>query len=114
MDSNTYSKQIKNYLTSQFNLPEEQIDAMLPDFKKTLSSHLRQLHEAQSSGSLQQLEKAAHTIKGALWNLGLTECAEIAVKLEQFAADDDKSIDYPTLVDTISTIVNEIVNEEND
>jgi HPt (histidine-containing phosphotransfer) domain-containing protein len=70
-------ERIKDYLKHQFNLPSEQIDTMIPDFMSSLADHLAHLESMLHHGDARQLGKAGHTIKGALLNLGLHDCAEM-------------------------------------
>lgn len=74
---------IKTYLLNQFNLPAEQIDGMIPGFISSLADHLAKLEEAFHSGDLERLGKVGHTIKGALLNLGLHDCADLAYEIEK-------------------------------
>ncbi len=76
-------QKIRNYLKMQFDLPLEQIDSMIPDFINTLADHFLHLEAALNQGDDRQLGKAGHTIKGALLNLGLHDCAEIAYQIEK-------------------------------
>jgi HPt (histidine-containing phosphotransfer) domain-containing protein len=76
-------ERIKNYLLNQFNLPAEQIDTMIPGFITSLADHLAKLEEAFLARDLERLGKAGHTIKGALLNLGLHECADLAYEIEK-------------------------------
>lgn len=111
MESITFSNQIKLYLSQRFSLPEEQIELMLPEFKKTLSSHMENLEKVSRQDRLDDLQKAAHTIKGAFLNLGLSDCAELAKKIEGGAAGKDKSINYSALIDNMGDVVADIVND---
>ncbi len=106
-----FSARIKNYLAEQFNLPEEQVETMLPEFKKTLRDHLAHLEEVHKQDNLANLAKAAHTIKGAFLNLGLRDCADLAMKIEDKANQGDRHTDYPELISSIGSIVKEIVEE---
>lgn len=111
MESLNFSDRIKIYLSNQFNLPEEQVVSMLPEFKKTLSGHMMNIEKVFQTSDLSNLEKAAHTIKGAFLNLGLIDCAEIAMKIESSAAEKDPSVDYSSLIISMGKIVKEIVSE---
>lgn len=94
----SFSQRIKEYLGKQFNLPEDQVESMLPEFRRTLMVHLENLKTAQGSDDLKFLQVAAHTMKGALLNLGLNDCAELARQIETGAADRDTTLDYAQLV----------------
>jgi HPt (histidine-containing phosphotransfer) domain-containing protein len=74
---------IREHLATHFNLSFEQVDALLPSFIDTLGKHMRALEEALGSKDPLLLGKAAHTIKGAFMNLGMDECAHLALKLEE-------------------------------
>lgn len=74
---------IRNHLASQFNLPLEQIDALLPSFITTLGKHLSSLEQALAAEDPLLIGKAGHTIKGAFLNLGMGECARIALSIEE-------------------------------
>ncbi len=101
MTSQKTLAEIKKYLETQFHLPGEQIDSMLPDFMATLKEHLHTLETALEGGNLTCLAKAGHTIKGALLNLGLSECAEIALTIEERGKEGDNSINFNSLVDEL-------------
>lgn len=89
---------IKDYLKMQFNLPSEQIEEMLPDFINTLEEHLVNLEAVLHTGDVKELGKVGHTIKGALINLGLHDCAEIAYSIEKRGKAGDQTTDYEGLV----------------
>lgn len=111
MNPEKYIEQIKTYLGERFNLPEDQVVVMLPDFINTLSSHMEKLEESLEEDNLDSLAKASHTIKGALLSLGLSQCAEIALQIEQGARRADDSLNYSGCVANLRQIVNDIVNE---
>jgi HPt (histidine-containing phosphotransfer) domain-containing protein len=98
MEVSPGQERIKDYLMLQFKLSGDQVDTMIPDFIDSLTDHLAHLESVLAHGDLSQLGKAAHTIKGALLNLGLHECAEIAYSIEQGAKDGDLRADYTDLV----------------
>ena len=98
MTSRQYIDQIKSYLSRQFSLGEDQVSEMLPSFILTLSAHMTNLEKALARGDLEVLGKSGHTIKGALLNLGLTDCAKIALQIEQRCKEGDLTTDYVRLV----------------
>jgi len=106
-----FKTRIKEYLGCQFNLPEEQVELMLPQFKETLSGHMENLERVHQQEGLDDLARAAHTIKGAFLNLGLADCAELAKQIEGGAATEDTTLDYETLITDMGAIVDDIVNE---
>ncbi len=107
-----FSARIKEYLGHQFNLPEDQVERMLPEFKRTLSGHMENLERVYHQQCLDDLAKAAHTIKGAFLNLGLTDCAALAMKIEEGAIHKDESMDYGALITDMGVIVDNIINEQ--
>jgi len=98
MNQNPYREEIKQYLINQFGLPPEQIDSMLPELIGTLVDHIKKLETVVEIGEPEQLGKAGHTIKGALLNLGLTDCAEIAHSIETAGKGGVSDVDYQELV----------------
>ena len=111
MDTRGFDRRIKHHLARQFNLPEEQVETMLPEFKKTLSQHMENLARVQSEEELPALARAAHTIKGAFLNLGLEDCAQLALQIEGGATREDMSMDYAALIDDMEALVESIVRQ---
>ena len=74
---------IRNHLAAQFNLPLEQIDSLMPSFIATLGKHMHGLEQALAEEDAQRIGKAGHTIKGAFLNLGMGECAKVAMDIEE-------------------------------
>lgn len=103
VDQNEHVQQIKDYLSKRFQLPEEQVADMIPAFIKTLEEHLVNLENALQGKSLLELGKSAHTIKGALLNLGLHDCAEVALKIEKNGKAEDQRADYHGMVEKIKS-----------
>jgi len=98
---NPFQEEIKDYLVHHFNLPDEQIRSMLPDLIDTLSDHLDTLEAELKQGDLERLGKAGHTIKGALLNLGLKECADIAYSIETNGKGGNTGVNYELLVESL-------------
>ncbi len=92
---------IKSYLSEQFHLPAEQIETMLPSFIMTLSGHMQSLEEALEENNPLLLGKIGHTIKGAFLNLGLEDCAQIALHIEERGKADDHTTNYKQLVEDL-------------
>lgn len=110
MTSQQYIDQIKSYLFKQFSLSEEQVSEMLPSFISTLSGHMMNLEKALINGNLEVLGKSGHTIKGAFLNLGLADCADIALQIERRGKEGDLSADYAQLVANLREKVDAIIN----
>lgn len=88
------TRQVKDHLQEQFGLSYEQVEDLLPLFLKTLGGYLVDLETAVAAKDLQLLTQNAHTIKGALLNLGLTDSAEQAKVIELLARTGNESTDY--------------------
>ena len=110
MTSQQYINQIKSYLFNQFSLSEEQVSEMLPSFITTLSGHMTNLEKAFANGNLEVLGKSGHTIKGAFLNLGLADCAEIALQIERQGKEGDLSTDYARLVADLRKKIDVIID----
>ena len=91
-------EQVCKYLCSQFSLPVEQVNALLPGFIATLASHMVNVENALVAGELKALGKTAHTMKGALLNLGMTDGAELAQQIETHGKAGDHTVNYAVLV----------------
>jgi HPt (histidine-containing phosphotransfer) domain-containing protein len=79
-------QRIRAYLAATFHFSDDQIAQMLPSFVDTLRGHLAAVDQA-IAGDDGQLAKAAHTLKGALLNLGLEAEVAIALELEERGTD---------------------------
>ena len=110
MTSHQYRDQIKSYLFRQFNLGEEQVSEMLPSFILTPSGHMTNLEKAFADGNLEALAKSGHTIKGAFLNLGLTDCAEIALQIERRGKEGSQATDYARLVADLREKIDVIID----
>ncbi len=101
---------IKTHLADQFGLPDRQIESMIPIFIDTLRDHLAALESAAAAGGCEQIGRSAHTIKGALLNLGLSECAETAAVIERDAKAASTRSDYRNLVAAIRAALEPLLN----
>lgn len=91
-------EKIRAHLQEQFGLSMEQIDDLLPLFLKTLNGYLAEVEAALTSADLKLLCRRAHTMKGALLNLGLHDGAELAKEIESKTRTGDKNHDYVLMV----------------
>lgn len=94
-------EEIKEHLESQFHLPGEQVEAMLPGFIDALSSHLENLDHASEVADFALIGKGGHKIKGACLNLGIQKGAEIALEIEQKGKAGDSTADFKALVNKL-------------
>lgn len=97
----------------QFGFPEQQLEAMIPVFIKTLYEHQVELEKAVTSGNLEHIGRAAHTIKGALLNLGLSDCARTAFSIERDAKAALTHTDYQALVENLKSGFKDLFDESN-
>ena len=114
MVSNNISKQqrldqIRSHLSGKFQLPTEQIDQMLPEFIKVLASHMDNLQEAEATDDLVLLGRSAHTMKGALLNLGLEDCVELAKEIEVQGKALNSDMDYTQMVARLRAQLGELI-----
>ena len=100
---------IKSYLADQFNLPAEQIEMLMPSFIATLGTHMQSLEEALAADNLASLGEIGHTIKGAFLNLGLDDCADIALQIEKGGKAGDTTINYSQLVEELRRMLQPIL-----
>lgn len=104
--------QIRQYLCAQFQLSPEQVQEMLPGFIGILSSHMANMEQALDQNDLIALGKAGHTMKGALLNLGLDDCARLARHIEERGKAGDLCIDYAALVADLRKQINPLINSD--
>ncbi len=97
MQNSRKTDSIRRYIKSQFDLPDDQIESMIPLFLATLAEHLTTLDQACAANDPAKLGQVAHTIKGALLNLGLHQAAEIARAIEEHGKAADDTADYQAL-----------------
>ena len=89
-----YKHQIRDHLARAYMLSDDKIDIFLPNFLTTLQTHLDNLQRPVEAENLEELSRAAHTLKGALLNLGLKELADVAYQMELQSKAGDRSSDY--------------------
>ncbi len=76
-------------LAENLGLNEEEYQELIELFIETGMSDLDKLQSGINHGNAEEAMEAAHSIKGASGNLGLTEIYEIAKEAEQKARDGD-------------------------
>ena len=72
-------------LAENLGLEEEEFLELIELFVETSMSDLKDLQSATESGHAENAAKAAHSIKGAAANLGLSEISEVAREIEENA-----------------------------
>lgn len=82
---------------------------MLPSFISTLAGHMEKLGDAVNGKDPLLVGKAGHTLKGALLNLGLLECADIAMEMEQNGKRGNTEFDYESHFNNLKDQIGEII-----
>lgn len=111
MSKQEYIEMIEQCLHDKFHLSAEQVQEMLPNFLTALTTHLQNVDVALESGDLTELGRAGHTIKGALLNLGLNDCADIAKIIELNSKACDADTDFKGLVQELHKSLEPLVSE---
>jgi len=96
---------VRRYLVEQFELTNDQIEGMLPVFIDTLHGHMKELEKLAVADDIPGMNKMAHTLKGALLNLGLKDLADTALKLEKFDPEKESLKKCNDMVDDLSNQV---------
>ena len=85
-----YRLQAHAHLKRELGMDDEQITAILKTLSSPLKATLRSVDEAHQQQDLKAIAETAHSLKGALLNLGLDELAELAKTIERSAATGEK------------------------
>ncbi len=101
---------IKAHLAEQFALPAEQIEMLMPSFIATLQSHMQNLQKALEADNPLAIGEIGHTIKGAFLNLGLDDCAAIALHLEQRGKAGDRLANYQQSFEKLRDALHPIID----
>lgn len=88
---------ILQHLVQQFGVEQDEIIKMLPAFYTAVLEYQDNLSDAIQSKDMEQISRAAHRLKGALLNLGLSSCAEHAYSIEKSAILLDANFDFQAL-----------------
>ncbi|UCZ56135.1 response regulator [Desulfurispirillum indicum] len=76
-------EQVKRHLMETYLIPEEKIDNLLAITVRSFTTQLAALKEACREQDKDRISTAAHTIKGALLNIGQRQWAEVAASIER-------------------------------
>ena len=90
-------------------LSDDKIDTFMPRFLTTLQTHLDNLQRPVATKNLEELSRAAHTMKGALLNLGLKDLADVAYQLELQSKAGDMASDYQTRAEQLAREISIII-----
>ena len=98
MDRKAYLNIIRQHLQTTYLLDEKKAEAMIPVFINTLKEHVDHLAEQVSNGSMEDLSRAIHAVKGALLNMGLTDLAKTAYVIERESKKGNTNLDFQNIV----------------
>ena len=85
-----YRLQAHAHLKRELGMDNEQITGILKTLSLPLKATLRSVDEAHQQQNLKAIAETAHSLKGALLNLGLDELAELAKTIERSATAGEK------------------------
>ena len=89
-----FKQQAHEYLKAQLGMEDEQVAQILVSLTQPLKSTFEATEAAYLANDSNLLSEAAHSLKGALLNLGLNELAVLAKNIEHSAkANEQKSHD---------------------
>ncbi|MBT8764450.1 Hpt domain-containing protein [Desulfohalobiaceae bacterium Ax17] len=78
----TLKEQITSYLVNEFDLDLSDAEGLFAIAQDSVQKNLKELELFLASGDSAGLSKAAHTLKGALLNVGQKEQADLAKIIE--------------------------------
>ncbi|MDH5299560.1 MAG: response regulator, partial [Desulfobulbaceae bacterium] len=91
---NSMIDQVRSHLAASYHLPPAKIDHLLAAGRSSLNSCLREAEEALERSDIDSVAASAHAIKGSLLNLGLTDLAELAHRIENGGKRRDETMPY--------------------
>ncbi len=97
------------HVREQYGIPMEKVLTMLPTFITVLQNHMRSLEQVLEESDLEAIGKAGHGLKGALLNLGLTEFAALAERIEKEGKAGNQDTDYGGLAAALREKLEEIL-----
>jgi len=86
-NSKKYQQQAHAYLKAELGMDDEQVTGILKTLSSPLKETLRSVDAAYRKKNAEEIAETAHSLKGALLNLGLDELAELAKMIELSAAE---------------------------
>lgn len=83
----SFAQRVKDYLVNSCGIGEDRIEHLIETAKRSAAKDLNLMSEALKQQDFNELAQVAHSFKGAMLNLGLTDLAENAKTIEQFIRD---------------------------
>ncbi|RTZ65518.1 MAG: hypothetical protein DSZ29_04265 [Aquificaceae bacterium] len=114
MDANPkkYRLQAHAHLKRELSMDDEQVINVLGTLSVPLKASLQSVEKAYKEQDLKATATTAHSLKGALLNLGLDELAELAKTIEQTSATGERVTHVKRLV-YLQEALHHIIREED-
>ena len=87
-----YRLQAHTYLKRELNMNDDQIITVLGTLSAPLRTTLKSVEEAQKEQDPKAMLETAHSLKGALLNLGLNDLADLVKGMENTPITGEKTI----------------------
>ncbi|MDH5298675.1 MAG: response regulator, partial [Desulfobulbaceae bacterium] len=94
---------VKKHLINVCRMPPERVDMLFDSFRQTLAGYIADAEKALTDGDTASLRLAAHSLKGGLLNMGLSEWAELAYQLERDAQKGEIAPTHSDLLQEMQT-----------
>jgi len=101
-------KEIESYLKNSLGLSDEEIKNLLELAKLNIKKHLKELETFIFNKDFENISKTAHTLKGVVLNLGLTDIAKNLKTLELKAKEEKNIKEITKLFENIKITLKEI------
>lgn len=106
MQRDVHLATVHAHLKKAYLLSDEKITQVLPGFFATLRNYLNELKKELDRGDYGSLQRAGHSLKGALLSLGLLD---LAATFEQRSKEKDNNADYDSLFERLKEAIAEMV-----
>lgn len=97
------------HLADQLDMDETEFSELVALFVDTTRTDLEKIRQGVSTGNPRQAAAAAHSIKGAAGNLGFTQMAALAQKMES-AANGGSLADFDAYITDLKTRVDALTS----
>ncbi len=96
------------HLADQLDMDETEFLELVALFMDTTRNDLEKIRQGVSCGDFSRAAAAAHSIKGAAGNLGFTQMADLAEKME-YAAKGRSFEDFDVYITALETRVDALI-----
>lgn len=80
---------IRTNIAEKYGLDQEDVQELYEAAQESFTEGVRELEDAVDSLDTTRIKRGAHTFKGTLANMGLSDLASVALAMEQAAGADD-------------------------